>query len=100
MPRKKETVPNYTVVTQRVSSYNEAAALLPKLQAIFSQCKEVSTAITLYQAGTNADFNTAVNAIFTQVERAQLASMLTNVNQLVSVWTAQHATLLAFNEQE
>lgn len=78
-----------------MTSYGEAASLLPKLQAIYRQCQEVDDAITLYQSNTNADFNTAINAIFTPAERAQLATMLTNVQTLTAAWEANHATLLA-----
>lgn len=92
-------MPNYSIVRQRVSSYGKAASLLPKLKQVYQQCQEIDDAITLYQAGTDADFNAAVNAIFTAPERAQLAAMLTNVEQLVTLWTAQHSNLLTFNDQ-
>ncbi|MCC6458059.1 MAG: hypothetical protein IT328_24100 [Caldilineaceae bacterium] len=87
-------MPNYTVVQQKMTSYGNAAALLPKLQAIYQQCQEVDDAITLYMSGTNADFNAAINAIFTPAERAELAAMLENVQLLVTTWQAQHGTLL------
>lgn len=87
-------MPNYELVRQRVTSYGDAAALLPKLIQIYNQCQEVSDSIQLYQGATNADFNTAIDSIFTTGERVQLASMLTNVNQLVTTWATNHATLL------
>ena len=93
-------MPNYTVVRQRMSSYGEAASLLPRLRQIYDQCQEVAEAITLYQSGTDADFNAAIQSIFTATERAELAAMLTNVQTLVNTWTAQHSTLLNFDSQE
>ncbi|MCC6458053.1 MAG: hypothetical protein IT328_24070 [Caldilineaceae bacterium] len=87
-------MPNYAIVTQRMSSYGQAAALLPKLQQIYQQCQEVDDAITLYMSGTNADFVAAINSIFTPAERGELAAMLENVQLLVATWQAQHSVLL------
>lgn len=92
-------MPNYAVVTQRMSSYGQAAALLPKLQQIYIQCQEVDDAITLYNSGTNTDFNQAIEAIFSVSERQELAAMLNNVRTLVDLWAAQHGTLLAVESE-
>lgn len=93
-------MPNYAVVTQRMSSYGQAAALLPKLQQIYAHCQEVDDAITLYQSGSNVDFNQAIEAIFSVSERQELAAMLNNVRTLVDLWTAQHPTLLGIDASE
>lgn len=87
-------MPNYDVVNARMSSYGRAAQVLPQLQQIYLQCQQVATSITLYQAGSNTDFNTAINAIFTPAERAELAAMLENVQLLSQTWATQHSTLL------
>jgi hypothetical protein len=90
---------NFTVVRQRVTSYSSAAALLPQLQQIYQQSQAVQAAINLYNAGTDADFNSAINSIFTAEERAQLATMLANLNTLVTAWANNHATLLGTNTE-
>lgn len=92
-------MPNYTIVQQRLSSYSEAAALLARLRQIYDQCNEVAAAVELYQAATSPDFNAAINAIFVPAERAELAAMLTDVQQLVSLWDANHAALLAHSTE-
>lgn len=87
-------MPNYTTVRQRLDSYGRAAAVLPQLQQIYAQCQAVAGSINTYQAGTDADFNTAINSIFAPAERAELAAMLTQINALVSDWTTEHGALL------
>lgn len=88
---------NFTTVRTKVNSYSRAAAVLPQLQTIYQQAQAVQSAVNDYQAGTDADFVAAVNTIFTAGERAQLATMLGNLNTLVTAWTNNHATLLGTN---
>lgn len=91
-------MPNYTTVVARMDSYGNAASLLPKLQQIYRQAQEVDDAITLYQAGTDSHFNTAINSIFSTAERTELGAMLENLQTLTSAWAAQHSTLLGAGE--
>lgn len=85
---------NFTQTRAAIDSANKAMALLPYLQEVYRQAQAAQIAINLYNAGTEPAFNTAVNQIFTAGERAQLATMLGNLNTLVTAWTTNHATLL------
>lgn len=85
---------NFTQTKAAIDSANKAMALLPYLQEVYRHAQQAQTAINLYNAGTEPAFNTAVNQIFTAGERAQLATMLGNLNTLVNAWAANHATLL------
>lgn len=93
-------MPSYTTVRARLDSYGRAATVLPQLQQIYAQAQAVAGSINTYQAGTDTDFNTAINSIFTPAERAELAAMLTQINALVNNWTAEHATLLGASPSE
>jgi hypothetical protein len=88
---------NFAQVRATITSMEKAAAILPQLQAIYQQAQFAKAAIELYQAGTDATFNQAVNAIFTANERSQLATMLNQVNTLVGAWEANHASLLGID---
>lgn len=87
-------MPNFTTVSNRMGNFSRAAQVLPQLQQIYEQCKAVGSSIDFYQAGGNTDFNTAINSIFNASERSQLATMLTQLNQLTTAWEANHQTLL------
>lgn len=80
-----------------MDSHNRAAALLPQLQQIFSQCKAVNGSISAYQSGNDADYKAAVGTIFTPAERTELVAMLTKIDALVADWTLQHAVILAID---
>jgi hypothetical protein len=87
-------MPNFTVVQQKLDSYNKASALLAQVRATYQQAKQVQAALALYTAGTDTDFNQTINAIFSAGERQQLNQMLTQVSALVTNWEANHANLL------
>lgn len=88
---------NFTTVRARLDSYGRAAALLGQLQTIYRQAQLVQDAVGDYNEGSDADFVAAVDAIFTAGERQQLATMLGNLNTLVTAWTNNHSTLLNTN---
>ena len=85
------------VVQARLNSMSRAATVLPQLQTIYRQAQFAQSAINAYTAGTDPVFNQAVNDIFSAGERAQLQTMLTQLNSLVSAWTTNHSTLLGTN---
>lgn len=90
---------NFTTIRTKINSYSRAAAVLPQLRNIYLQSQAIQSAINDYNAGTDADFVAAVNTIFTAGERGQLATMLGNLNTLVTAWTNNHATLLGTNTE-
>lgn len=85
---------NFTTIRSTINSQEKAAALLGQLRTIYNQAQIAKASVDLYGSGTDATFNAAVNAIFTAGERAQLATMLGNLNTLVTAWTTNHSTLL------
>lgn len=91
-------MPNYINIQQKLSSGSKAAALQPQVIAAYNRCKEIQTALALYTAGTDTDFNAAVNSIFTAGERSQLNQMLTQASNLVSNWETNHSNLLTMPE--
>lgn len=84
----------YTSIRTKLNKYNQAAALLPQLQAVYQQALAVVAMVDLYQAGTDPLFNEAVNDVFTVAERTKLGQMATNLRTLVTAWQNNHAAIL------
>ena len=53
--------------------------------------------MTLYNAGTDVTFNTAVEALFTMEERMELGQMLTDVGVLIETWERDHRGALGLD---
>lgn len=86
---------DYTQVRQEIDSMSQAAQILPYLQDIYRRAQLAQSAINLYVAASDPVFNATVDEIFSAGERAELNTMLGNLNTLVTAWTNNHATLLA-----
>lgn len=80
--------------TVKRQSVHKANNVLANIQAVYEAMKIVQALMTLYQAGTDATFNAAVNALFSSAERTEIAQMLSGVNTLVTDWEANHANAL------
>lgn len=91
-------MPNYTGIRSKLDSGGKAAALQAQIIAAHNQCKAIQSALALYTAATDADFNAAINSIFTAGERSQLNQMLTQASNLVSNWETNHSNLLTMPE--
>lgn len=87
----------YTVIRGRMDKYNQAAAILPQLQALYAQAQTIVATVELYQAGTDAAFNSAVDDVFSVAERTKLAQIATNLRTLITAWQTNHAAILAEN---
>ena len=86
---------NFDTSATRRESVKSANNLLPHIQHIYQSCKSAQTLLALYQAGTDATFNAAVNALFTSAERTELGQMLADINTLVTAWEANHGSAIA-----
>lgn len=78
-----------TTQTKRDSIYR-AAGLLDRVRAVYGAAKGVQSEMALYQAGTDPTFNAAINALFSPAERQELGQMLSQINNLVQDWEANH----------
>lgn len=65
------------------------------LRSHYESGVQIQTALALYQAGTDPVFNATIGALYSAAERAELAVMLNQVNDLVSDWSANHAGAIA-----
>lgn len=81
-------MPDYTAVNDRFDSIRDAKYLQDRLQNAYEACQVVKGAVELYQAGTDTDFNAAIDAIFTAAERQELGQMLGNINTMLDAWEA------------
>ena len=81
-------------VQGRLDSIHKATGIVAEVRTIFRLSKTAQASLLLYQAGTDAVFNEAVDAVFTSAERQELNQMLTQLNALVNDWSANHAELL------
>jgi len=90
-------MPNFETAQQRLQAIHRAITLINKLLQAYSICLELSSALELYQAGTDAAFNAAIDSSFDAAERDQLAQMLTQADSLTVNWSANHAELLGIN---
>ena len=75
--------------TKSIASRN-AFNVLPLIRGIYENGVQVQALLALYQSGTDAAFNAAVNAIFTSAERNELNVMLNQINALVQDWQTNH----------
>lgn len=80
--------------TTMLESVKAAQQLILDLRSIYQSSKLVQIKLALYQAGTDAVFNAAINALFNASERNDLSNMLTDINTLVTHWEANHKAAL------
>lgn len=85
-------MPNYTIINERLSSIERAKSVQPKLQSTYQEAKSAVGLVQLFQAGTDAEFNEMINAIFSLPERTAISQMLGNLNTLVNAWEANAGT--------
>lgn len=81
-----ETVSRYTTIRAKLDTYNQAASILPQIQALYTQAQSILDLVALYQAGTDATFNEAVNLLFTAPERQKLGQLTTALQTMVDDW--------------
>ena len=86
---------NFDTSTQKLQSAKDATNVLQLFRALYSQAKLIQDALTRYQAGTDATFNAAMNALFTASERSELNTMAQQIDALVTDWEANHGGALA-----
>lgn len=77
----------------------EALGLDGELKGVYRQAKQAIERLQRYQAGTDPDFNAAVNLLYTSAERNTRGSMLTQLTSLVNAWEAD-ASIRAVLELE
>jgi hypothetical protein len=85
---------NFDNSTTQHQSVQKANGVLPNIHAVYDAAKIVQTLMALYQAGTDATYNAAVNALFSAAERNELNQMLNGINSLVADWETNHAGAL------
>jgi hypothetical protein len=83
-----------TTTRARIDSVQAASGLLTRVHALYVHAKEMQSLLARYQAGTDAAYIAAVNAMYTAAERQELAAMLQQANALVSDWEANHAGVI------
>jgi hypothetical protein len=88
---------NFDTSEATVASVGQATGLLAALRSLYGQAKSAQALMSRYQANTDPAFNAAINAMFAQAERAELADMLTDVGVLVTDWEANHAGALGLS---
>lgn len=81
---------NFDTVDATIQSVSAAESVLNGVRSLYRQAKSTQTYLTLYAAGTDPKFNAAINTLFTQAERSELAAMLTDINTLCAAWEANH----------
>jgi hypothetical protein len=86
---------NFDTSQARRESVKQANNLLDLIRSLYQSGKQIQVLLALYQANTDPAFNAAINALYTSSERAELAVMLGQVNQLVTDWTNNHAGAVA-----
>jgi len=85
---------NFDTSDLTLQSVERAVSLLNTLRGTYTQGKAAQALLTLYAAGTDPKFNAAINTLFSQAERNELAAMLTDINTLCAAWEANHKTPL------
>lgn len=85
---------DFSTVQVKINAVNDAAGLQDTVRSVYQAGKRLQGLIARYQAGTDAPFVAAVNALYTQAQRAELSQMLTALNALVTDWETNHSGAL------
>jgi hypothetical protein len=83
-----------TINKTAITSIYNAAALLDDIAICYNQAKQMQSKLALYQAGTDPNFNAAINAIISPGDRARIAAMLTQSNALITAWEASYSDII------
>ena len=85
----------FETTESKISGAKKAINILGKIQTLYAYGKDVQEALALYQAGTDASYNAAVNALFTSGERTELLDMVTDIATLTTDWETNHASVIS-----
>lgn len=81
---------NFDTSATRRESVKQANNLLDLVLHVYQSGKQVQTLLALFQAGTDPTFNAAVSALYSAAERQELATMLAQINTLITDWETNH----------
>jgi hypothetical protein len=90
---------DFTSTQTTIQSVAEATNVLNSLHSVYSQALTAQRLIQLYLSNADPVFNAAVNAMFSPVQRTELADMLTDVNTLIADWEANHQSALGITPE-
>ena len=76
----------------KIKNLDDAENLLAVFRIMYQDAKVVSSLLARYQA--DPAFKTAVDFVFAQDQRAELAGMIAAVNTLLSDWESNHPSVL------
>ena len=77
-----------------IAAFYDAANFLDDIRSTYRQAKQARAKLTLYQAGTNPQFNAAINAIIPQAEQARIGTMLGQLDALITEWEATYGDII------
>lgn len=77
-----------------ITAFYDAAAFLDDIQIMYRQAKKARAKLALYQAGSNPQFNAAINAIIPPADRARIGTMLVQLDALVTEWEATYSDIV------
>jgi len=81
---------NFDSAEIKATSVRDANNLIAHIRGLYASCKSAQELMARYQAGTDTVFNGAINALYSSAERTEISQMLTQINQLVLSWEADH----------
>jgi hypothetical protein len=84
----------FETYSTKLAGIHRAITLLHEVRQMYTIGKDVQAVLALYIAGTDPALNAAINALFSAGERAELNTMLTQINALVSDWETNHAAAI------
>jgi hypothetical protein len=88
-------MPNFDSASRtKIQSVRTASRLIQVIFSVYTQAKDAQSLLTLYTSGTDSSFNAAVNAMLTTGERNEIGAMLTDLNNLITVWERDHPNVI------
>jgi hypothetical protein len=79
----------------KINAVTQAGQVLDTIRSVHSLTIRLQAALVLYQAGTDATFNAAFNAVFSGDELSELGGMISALMALtITDWEANHADAL------
>ena len=80
----------FTTAQAKIDAVAKAGNTLGTIRTVYAFGVQLQTMLATYQAGTDPALNAAFNALYTTAERTELATMIGELNTLVTNWQANH----------
>lgn len=86
---------DFSSFKSRKRAFERGSGLMDRILAAYSAADGVRDEMAAYQAGGDAELTTAVNAVFTPQQRAEIAQIAGLLTTFANEMETNHATIVA-----